>query len=214
MKLLLTLILASTFAVSAMAENISYELPVTRNGKTEVRLAYNFWSGEYPGPVIRINAKKPGKTTVKAYKSPRALKNRVACTVQNGMYHPWGQTENSIINYYTLAALNKYKAKTDTVIDWAYDQSNPLLIKGETFNVVYAAEGMCLADIDVQTIDFSCDAPDNDSNLVKVSPEDEFYEQWLYVTCAEGYNAFLEVGDILTQKGVSEGTITEYGSVN
>lgn len=214
MKQILILVLASVFGASAFAETMSYELPVTRNGKTEVRMAYNFWSGEYPGPVIRINSKKIGTTKVKAYKSPRVLKEKVSCTVKNGIYHPWGQTENSIINYYTLAALNKYAAIEKTYITWDYEDFMPILEKGDTFNVVYAAEGMCLADIGTTNIAFSCEEPDNDPTLVKISPEDDFYEQWIYVNCGEGYNAFIEVNDILTQKGVSEGTITEYGSVN
>lgn len=63
------------------AEVESYALPIVRNEKKEVHLAYKFWNGEYPSPVIDMNSKIKGTTKIKAFKSVRDLKDNIDCTI-------------------------------------------------------------------------------------------------------------------------------------
>lgn len=222
-------------SVSATAESSVYELPITREGVTTERVAYNFWSGEWPGPVIRVNSTKKGVTTINAYKSLRVLsnKNKVACTVKNGVYHPWAQiwdnevtgekakTQNSVVTYYTIAAKNEYVVTQTNTPDWIemYDTNgvelpSPTLDKGSKVLVVYGGEGYCLGSTGGEDYYFPCDAIDQDSNYKQTVTPDDFYEQWLYVQCDEGYNAFVQDSSLLAQPGVSEGEFLEYGISN
>jgi len=221
MSKFLCVILVSAFAVAASAEskNFSYQLPITRDGQTVIRRAYNFWSGEYPTPMLKVG-KKAGKTTLKAYKSVRKLGKQVACTVKNGVYHEWGKTGNSVINYYTIQALNEYQATADVNVD---EISSSLITpgvdttyafkKGDVLDVVYGSEDYCVADFGKDSLGFECPNIEENTSFTKISPEDNFSEEWLYVSCAEGYNAFLDASTLEQQKGVYDAELVQYGEV-
>lgn len=69
------------------------------------KVAYNDWSGEYPGPVIDVNSKVAGSTKIKVYKSLRGLNDLQPCQIINGIYHPWSQTKHSVLRFYSIIDL-------------------------------------------------------------------------------------------------------------
>ncbi len=191
----------------------SYLLPITRDGKTVNRVARNFWSGEYPQPVIDVNANKKGETTVSAFKSLRDKKDAVKCTIKNGVYHPWSKTPNSMLETYTIQALSEYEAKTDVATDAFALKAGQKLTR-----VAYLAEGLCEAYATgpgkkERRLDFSCDELKNPGLKEVAGQNDKFSEQWLQLKCKDGTKAFVEDKALLAQPGVKEGEISEYGSV-
>lgn len=234
MKVVLMSLIALV-SVSAVAESSVYTLPITRNGVTTERVAYNFWSGEWPGPVIRVNSTKKGDTTIKAFKSLRVLskQNQVACTLKNGVYHPWAQvtdnevtgkasTQNSVITYYSIVEKNEYLVKKTNTPSWIemYDESGielgaPTFKKGSKILVVYGSEGYCLGSTGGKDYFFPCDAIEQDTNYkATTGPLNFDGEQWLYVQCKEGNKAFVQDTSLLAQPGVSQGEFLEYGVAN
>jgi hypothetical protein len=208
--------LASVGSVSfANNETRAYRLPITRDGVAKERVAYNFWSTEWPGPVVDVKTSVKGSTTIKAYTSLRQLPaSTVSCTIKNGIYHPWSHTENSVVNYYTLTAVKSYKALTAFSVDETQYPAGTVVD-----NVVYASEGYCLGTLKVPgkapvENDFSCEMVETkDFEALNPSAKsDEFNEQWFYVTCSEGYKAFVSDKGLLSEPGVTEGTFGDYGS--
>jgi len=192
-----------SFPNNSFAEGGSYKISITRNDITKTRFVYNYWSHEFPTPVINVNARKPGYTKIYAYKSLRKLNQKVICTIKNGLYHPWSKTANSVINYYTIIALHEYIALISTMLD-----SRPVK-KGQIItNVHYLSEGYCSGNLKsnqkIINIDFTCS--DIDKNKFKqITTKDNFVEQWLYMKCREGYNAFIKDAALLKQPGIKGG---------
>ncbi len=222
---------------SASAEVGAYKLEVERDGVTYLQVALNTWQGEYPGPVIDVSSKQKNKTTViKGWESLRELTVSKSCTIQNGLYHPWSQTKNSVINYYTLAPAVDYKVIKDVIGDVA---SGFYPIEGEgvtiqagdqILNLVYLGEGVSMATLVSngleQYIYVNYDALENVAYFEKtletkaletVTEADgttyDINEQWLYVKCTEGYNVFITDSALLEQKGVKQGNIAGYGEI-
>lgn len=199
----------------------SYKLPITREGKKTTRVAYNFWSGEYPSPVVDINSDKPGTTTIKAYTELRDPKstNRVNCTVKNGIYHPWSDKDPSSLTYYSLSSREEYTAIVDTTI------GKLKVPKGSVIsNVVYYAENYCGAILrnkkTARPISESCDVFRDTKTFERISAsEGEFSEQWLYFICAEkkadgsALKVFVRDEDLIKQPGIQTGCPSEYGKV-
>ena len=190
---------------------LNYKLPITRNGITTTKVAASFWQSEYPGPVIDVSSKKTGRTTVQAYQSLRKLDAPVACTVKNGIYHPWSKTQNSVINYYTLTSVEDYRVrKTVKLEQYTINEGDCIT------NVVYASEGLCIGNLKDRQIEFRCSAlhenPQEFQRLEKQTP-DHASEQWLFLKCEEGYEAFIQDSSLLKTKGVKQGVIVKYGEV-
>ncbi|MBP1711184.1 MAG: hypothetical protein H6Q49_1386 [Deltaproteobacteria bacterium] len=151
---------------ASASKMLNYKLPVTRNGTTITKVATSFWQGEYPGPIIDVSSKKSGKTTVQAYKSLRKLDAPIACSVINGIYHPWSKTKNSVIKN--------------------------------------------------REIEFTCSAlQENPQEFQRLGNADtgSRQEQWLYIKCEEGHEAFIQDSALLKTKGVKKGVIIKYGEV-
>lgn len=202
---------------------LSYNLPLTRNGKKSIRVAYNTWAGEWPGPVVDVNARKKGTTKIEGYPSPRVLVDRQSCTVKNGLFHPWSTNSDALINYYSFVSANNFRAKKEVVITGG---SRKITIPkdAEVINVVGYGENFCGATLKVgkslRPITEYCDTFWDESLFVKTSPEDSFEtEQWLHLNCEEkgpkGNNKtiFVQDKDLLSQKGIKNGVIKEYGKV-
>ncbi len=229
----LILLIVAMFYSTSFAQS-SYKLDIVRDGKTQQKMTFNSWSGEYPQPVIDVNSKVQGSTSIQAYKSLRNLTESLSCTVKNGIYHPWSLTnqKNGTI-YYTIKAQEDYQVRKQTSLDsFVFDSQNPSGRK-ETYNfapgdflenIYYASEGTCIGN-QVQIIkkqritaeiSFSCEALDNKNIFKRLTPQsvkDDTLEQWLYVSCTEGYKAFIRDTDLLKTPNVKEGTIVEYGVV-
>lgn len=220
-KILLAFILLLNVAL--YADEVPYKIDVIRNGKLHHQVAYNFWSGEYPSPVINIHAGTDGKTTIEGYVSLRDKKERKVCTVKNGLYHPCSKDENSYINFYTIVPIESYKVLVELPDEVQSSFSDPdLKIGDEIRNIVYLAEG------ESQGIIHGDKRADEivyfPTNIFKDNPKIfqrienistlEKNEQWLYLMCDEGYNVFAEDVDLLEQEGIKKGQITGYGSIS
>lgn len=203
----------SSSSVAFALEPVAYQLPITRAGITKTRVAYVFWSGEYPNPVINVNATKRGTTTIKGYASLRTKGARVSCDIKNGIYHEWSETPNSAITYYSVTSLQSSKAVRDTVLDDELSVPRNSTIT----NIHYQAEGYCGGTLkrpngSVEHISISCDSMETGA-MVKTTKPDQFHEQWLYLQCMDGKKIFVEDKDLLSQPGIKEGQITGYGEV-
>ncbi|MDD4357228.1 MAG: hypothetical protein PHN98_08245 [Smithellaceae bacterium] len=193
------------------SKTLSYKLPVTRNGVTITKVAIPFWQSEYPGPVIDVRSKKSGTMTVQAYQSLRKPDSPVACTIKHGIYHPWSKTKNSVIHYYTITAVEDYKAlKTAKLEEYTIHAGDIIA------NVVYFSEGFCKGNLKNRQIEFTCSALQEnpqDFQLLGKADNGSRPEQWLHVKCEEGREAFIQDAALLNTKEVKKGVIIKYGEV-
>ena len=200
-------IITALFSINTFASDKSYQLPITRNGKTTTRVAHNYWAGEYPSPVINVQTGGKGNLIVKGYKSLRKLNEPVKCSIKKGLYHPWSKTGNSVITYYTIGPRNEIKATKNTQLD------DYKIRKGQTIkNIMPAGEGYCNGLLNGKEISYFCDNADS-PDFVETIPSDEKWEQWLYVKCRQGYNAFIQDKALLKYKNITKGKVESYGKV-
>jgi len=194
-----------------VSKTLSYKLPVTRNGVIVTKVATPFWQSEYPGPVIDVRSKKSGTMTVQAYQSLRKLDSPVACTIKNGIYHPWSKTKNSVIHYYTITPVEDYKARKTAKLE------EYTIHKGDIItNVVYFSEGFCKGNLKNRQIEFTCSAlQENPQDFQRLGKAENGSrpEQWLHVKCEEGHKAFIQDTALLNTNGVKKGVIIKYGEV-
>lgn len=208
----------------------SYKLPITRGDKKTTRMAYNFWSGEWPFPVIDVNSTEKGQTKIVGYMSLRnpTDADKVSCTIENGIYHPWSEKDPSLLTYYTVTQSNDFKVVKDTTYE-LYNEKKKKLVKVKVpkrasfNNVVYYAENECgsIYKVGKTSRPFSSDCGFFFENpaLVKASDETEFKEQWLYLTCEEKnadgkpIKVFVQDTNLLSQPGIEHGCPGEYGQV-
>lgn len=219
MKILI-LMISILVSISAVASSSAYQLAVTRGDLTRTRVAYNFWSGEYPTPVIDVTE----NTTITAYQSLRTLDKPVACTISQGLYHPWSETSNSVMLYYTIAAVNSYSVVRDFTLEEANVSSDPMIsgvefsIGDQVVNVIYLSEGWCRGTQRTPSgqrtdVDFFCDDITTSDNLRVIQEDWDYQEQWMYLSCSEGYTAFVQDQSLLAQPKIKEGQILGYGEV-
>ncbi|MBC7467618.1 MAG: hypothetical protein H7256_16625 [Bdellovibrio sp.] len=208
----------------------SFKLPVTRENKVATRVAYNSWSGEWPSPVIDVRSEEPGVTQITGYTNLRnpVASDKTNCTIKNGLYHPWSQTDPSSITYYTIQGEADFKTVRDTTKTFYNEKTHKTekikIPKGTLFsNVVYYGENFCGS---IQTVGktkrpFSegCDFFFDNKDMVRIADGGDFSEQWLYLKCEEkdsnGKNvkAFVKDTDLLSQPRISKGCPAEYGKV-
>jgi len=211
-KIVFLLVMMIILTQSIFSETItSYTLPVTRNGVTHYMVAYNYWSGEYPKPVIYVKGNQNRWVKIKGYTSLRDLTNRKICNIKIGIYHPWSKDDISLINYYSIIPKIDYIAKRNTILN------SQKINKGDKLdNEVYIAEGSCSYILnkkrEITTICVEGGAEDLDSFKQMRYPTHPS-EQWLYLNCREGYHIFVRDIDLLREPNVSEGVISGYRSV-
>ncbi len=206
-------------SVALFAEEMPYKIDVIRDGKLHHQVAYNFWSGEYPMPVININAGKRGKTTIKGYATLREKTQLKPCTVKNALYHPWSKDENSYINFYTIVPVESYEIVSTPAENLA---EKSLKIGDKILNIAYLGEGYSQGILHSSAnedtlISFQSEIFENNPKVFKriddISTLDKD-EQWLYLKCDEGYNVFVQDKHLLAQKGIKEGQVTGYGEIS
>ncbi len=170
-------------------------------------VTYNFWSGEYPKPVIYIQPTANGWARIRGYESLRNPGRKEVCTVKTGLYHPWSKDNTSLINYYTIIPKVTYVARQNTTLN------NRRIKKGDILdNEFYLAEGDCSYLLNKKKkITTFClgDA----AEFQRIEKPAHPSEQWLYIKCREGYNVFVRDTDLLRQLGVKKGVIKGYGKV-
>jgi len=189
----------------------SYALPITRHGVTHSMVAYNFWSGEYPKPVIYVERTHGKWTKIKGYASLRRLTERKVCSIKSGLYHPLSRDKTSLINYYSIIPKIDYAARRNTVLD------NQHIQKGDRLeNEFYIAEGSCVYLLNKRKqITTTCieEAVEDPSVFRRIEKPSHPREQWLYLNCREGYKVFVRDADLLSQPNVRRGAISGYGRV-
>lgn len=201
-------------APEAPASSGSYLLTVTRDRRKHTRVAANFWSGEYPSPVIDVLSKTAGELTVPAVKNLRDRSGAVRCTISHGVYHPWSKTKSSAIAFYQIIPLVEYQCLQRATVG-----ETPLKKGDKISRLIYLGEGICQGVLlrsgrKEITVDFPCEEANETRGMKLVTKNDtEPKEQWLYLSCKEGYKAFIRDEDLLAQPGVGPGTFDGYGSV-
>jgi len=208
MKLSLNIFLL-VFTAYLYAGDKPYQLPITRHGVTHTMIAYNFWSGEYPKPVIHVQSGiQSNWHKMMGYASLRRMDKRKKCTIRSGIYHPWSKDKISLINYYSIVPRVSYLVQNNTTIN------GQKFKKGDRLeNEIYLAEGSCSYTLNGKKARFETYCIDEDTHFKKINYPSHPSEQWLYLNCKEGYNVFVQDRDLLTQPNVNLGQISEYGKV-
>lgn len=206
MKPLFILSILTTLLVQANED--PYTLPITRDGVTHTMLAYNFWSGEYPSPVIDVQADLNKTRKIMGYPTLRKPNKKKSCTIKAGIYHPWSQDKTSLINYYTIVPNVRYLVERSTMLD------NIRLKKGDELNEeIYLSEGFCSYLLNGESAVETMCLGAEDKRFKRIESPSHPAEQWLYLRCMEGDKLFVQDSDLLTQTGVVEGQIIGYGEV-
>jgi hypothetical protein len=202
-----------------------YRLPLERNGEKKIRVAYTYWSGEWPGPIADVSskAKAKGTTTIMGYPSPRILKDRSSCTIKNGIYHPWSTNTPSLINYYSFVAPVDFQAVRDAVLDNGTKDGLKVPKDAIVTDVVGLSEGwvtgMLRIGKGVRIIEVFYSGLYESKDFVRLTPDEKFVEQWLHLQCSEkgadgkSRTTFVNVEDLLSQPGVTRGVFDGYGKV-
>lgn len=208
-------------ATSIHAEAVSYRLDMTRDGIVHEMVVYDFWSGEYPGPVVAIGKTDKGSTVIRGSTSLRNPTNDAACAVSNGLYHPWAAKSKTDYEIYSVIGNTFYTATKDLeIVHHVQPDSdeNPILklSAGEKLNrSVYLGEGFCQYVVgDTQKeIQTDCASVSDNADFTMTELPTHKMEQWIKFDCKKGTSIYVNVEELLKQKGVTEGQIESYGSV-
>lgn len=213
--------IAGTFTIATQSEAASYRLDMTRNGVVHEMVVYDFWSGEYPSPVVAIGKSDKGTTKVIGSTSMRKLVNDTACTVSNGLYHPWAEKTKTPYEIYTVAGNTEYTATKDIEVTFfdnsAAGETKKLTVaNGEKLTqAVYLGEGFCQYVVGNTRLEIQTDCAQVGDNIdfAKTDLPAHPTEQIIKFSCKEGIDVYVTVDHLLKQKGVKEGQIESYGSV-
>lgn len=172
----------------------------------------NFWSGEYPRPVIKITADTKIPALRKIPFGGRPREKSIPCSVSKGVYHPWAKKTKA--TYLSVSAISVYEAKTAMTIEVEQDEIGRTKISlnpgDRVHQLAYYGGNLCLIEAKGHKGASYC--PDDDE--FKAIIRNNYYRQYLKVSCQEGYLAFISVTDgIFTIKGIERGNISEYGHV-
>lgn len=219
---LLSLLAFTAASVSALSvEAASYNLDITRNGITHEMVVYDFWSGEYPGPVVAIGKTDKGSTVIKGSTSLRNPTNDAACAVSNGLYHPWAAKTKTDYEIYSVIGNTVYTATKDLEVVHHVQpdtDENPILkmSAGQKLSrSVYLGEGFCqyVVGDSQKEIQTDCASVSDNADFAVTELPAHKTEQWIKFECKKGASIYVNVEELLKQKGVTEGQIESYGSV-
>ncbi|SFV60981.1 hypothetical protein MNB_SV-6-1712 [hydrothermal vent metagenome] len=210
MKRAIYYLLVMIFGVSnanAKSEIGSYTLPITRHNITHSMVAYNFWSGEYPKPVIYVKPTHGRWSKISGYSSLRRANKREECTIKSGIYHPWSRDSISLINYYSIVPKIDYIAREDRYLEGLHIKRGSKLE-----NELYLAEGSCRYLLNKKR-EIITTCIEDSSTFERIKRASHPREQWLYLKCREGNKIFVQDNDLLSQPNVTRGAISGYGKV-
>lgn len=148
-------------------------------------------------------------------------------------------TQNSVITYYTIAPALDYKVikkPTQDIESGIYNvmDGSPVSLRSgdQIINIIYLSEGISggvlVRGSKTTPIELYSDLLDAAPEYFLVTQKTEplsqttyadgtvekSNEQWLYVACSEGYNAFVQDIDLLSQPGIKEGLVTGFGEIS
>lgn len=164
------------------------------------RGAFEFWIGEYPGPVIDVGP----PVTLRGKTHPCALDAIAACTVPTGLYHPWvPETE---VMFATVQPILRYQVKAEQTYAGAQ-----LKVGADLKVISYLSEGFCLVQVGEGEI-FDAECPAESETLVLL-PETRPSNQLIQVSCTEGSKVWIEDTALMSAEGVVQGQMIGYGEV-
>ncbi|MDB2447464.1 hypothetical protein N9W79_02435, partial [bacterium] len=180
----------------------------------------NYWSGEYPGPVVNIK-KETLLNVFSSYKLPSKDKT---CTVLRGQYHPWTKSpkrevvQGNKIRKYKLtsnrhiiqgplrnAKLNEKNKKHTNV--------NLMIRKNAQVDVLsYFSEGVCLLRVGKQHIESDCPNTKNFTLIAPKKPQEHAPLQFFKAGCKEGGKVWVKVeGSLFKKDTIEKGSIVQWG---
>lgn len=171
-----------------------------------------FWSGEYPSPVIKVTADTKMKALKEIPFGSRPYIEPVSCTMNKGVYHPWAKKTRA--TYHSVTGITVHEAKVATTIELEQGGIVPVKISlkpGELVRqLAYYSENYCL--IEIKGLKGAAVCLDEDEFKTVIS--NNYYHQYVKTSCQEGYQAYISVtDDIFKIKGIERGSIVEYGHV-
>jgi hypothetical protein len=164
-------------------------------------LAYPAWSGEYPGPIIAVGDSNNKQVTINGYASPRKLETLKKCTIPAWVLNPW-EAEDPVDTYYTFTTIFEYQVLENL--------PNFGLKKGDVLkNLAGGSENSCAFTLVSGKSVKHWYHTDCDVRSPKYTQETKFEshpeEQWLYLSCKEGYKVFVQDSEMLKQTGINRG---------
>ncbi|MFT5680014.1 MAG: hypothetical protein ACI8RZ_000919 [Myxococcota bacterium] len=202
MKKTLSTLLLLSLACSGLDSEI--EGPASISGLCQNGMeAAETWQGEYPGPVVHVmeTARLPSR-----FEPCGVIQGE--CTVPAGLYHPWA---TGALGFATVRPILKYRVTKDYT-----DEEGTAFAEGDIVEVTaYLGEGFCGLRINGENEGGYCPGMFDESAFVLLNPEDESRPetQLFKARCADGVEAWVEVGSALAAPGVEEGVIVGYGEV-
>ena len=171
---------------------------------TDGRVVYPFWPGEYPAPILQINAPVTLKVTNSICNPPS-----FDCEVPPGLYHPWSKDMPLNSEFMSRTAPTVYTARAGASID-----GQPLEVGTDVIVRTYLSEGMCAMEIGGSPLEASCPGTQGDhwTEKPRTAPPDD---QILQVDCAGGGFGWLVVDSGLKDHHaeIVEGELVGYGEV-
>lgn len=181
-------------------------LPTDSDGNTlcpDGRTVYPFWPGEYPSPVLQVDAPFSLQVADTACGAPSR-----ACTVPAGLYHPWAKALPD------GAAFGSRTAPTVYTAEAAFTWDGRTVSKGDTVQVrTYLAEGMCAMVVAGNPAEGMCPGTEGNpwAEAPRTAPPDD---QILQVPCQGGAPGWVVVDAALQARPeVSEGEMVGFGEV-
>jgi len=166
------------------------------------------WPGEYPDPVLQVNA----PTEVDARADVCDDSANLDCTVPPGLYHPW--SDYAVAAYKTVSPVQVYVAEKDL----AFKINGTKIAKGtEIRELAYVAEGQCEMELNGETFFDTClaDLGEPGFKALPMVAEGFSAQQYFSVQCAEGHTGWIHVNEGLRENSAFiGGELVGYGEVD
>lgn len=164
------------------------------------RLAFGFWQGEYPEPIVQLDAPITVTVTERACGGPAR-----ACAVPAGLLHPWAKAD--AVPGARFATITT--PATFEVVE-AHEFAGKPVAVGDSIQVLsYLSEGLCLMQAGGPPFEAMC--PDGRTKQVS---DKTVNLQVAQVPCEGGAPGWMKVDDaLLATSGVRAGEMVGYGEV-
>ncbi|MFT4976103.1 MAG: hypothetical protein ACI8S6_001998 [Myxococcota bacterium] len=167
------------------------------------RAVFPFWAGEYPSPVLQLDAPAAVQVSDTACGAPSR-----SCMMPPGLYHPWSKEHAEGTDFRSRTAPTIYIAQGD--FEW---ESGPVTSGTEVTVLTYLSEGMCSMVVGGAEAEGMCPGTSGNpwQEKPRTAPPDD---QILKVVCTDGAPGWLLVDEALAANPVfREGEMVGYGEV-